>query len=142
MVEGDALLAAILANPADDLPRLVYADWLRERGYADREVRIEEHEYVGEYESGGIDRILRLAFSRRWPGVAFTLPEQFGTPALRAGVAELMRMDAIRSTQLRAAVGFGAPVILPPAVFSRIGGATTPTPPAAPPPPGGPTDRP
>jgi hypothetical protein len=48
-------------------------------------VRIEEHEYVGEYESGGIDRILRLAFSRRWPGVAFTLPEPDGTIEFDAG---------------------------------------------------------
>ncbi len=29
-------LAAILANPADDVPRLVYADWLDEQGQADR----------------------------------------------------------------------------------------------------------
>jgi uncharacterized protein (TIGR02996 family) len=31
-----ALLAAIEANPADDLPRLVYADWLEEHGQAVR----------------------------------------------------------------------------------------------------------
>jgi uncharacterized protein (TIGR02996 family) len=30
MTEQDAFLAAILANPADDLPRLVFADWLDE----------------------------------------------------------------------------------------------------------------
>lgn len=30
MTDGDALLAAILASPEDDLPRLVYADWLDE----------------------------------------------------------------------------------------------------------------
>jgi uncharacterized protein (TIGR02996 family) len=33
---GDALYVAILANPADDLPRLVYADWLEEHGDAER----------------------------------------------------------------------------------------------------------
>ncbi|HVL10941.1 MAG TPA: TIGR02996 domain-containing protein [Gemmata sp.] len=32
MNDGDALLAAILANPDDDTPRLVYADWLQENG--------------------------------------------------------------------------------------------------------------
>src|SRR5687768_5571910 len=32
MTDGDALLAAILANPDDDTPRLVYADWLQENG--------------------------------------------------------------------------------------------------------------
>jgi len=36
MTAGDALYEAILANPADDLPRLVYADWLEEHGDAER----------------------------------------------------------------------------------------------------------
>jgi uncharacterized protein (TIGR02996 family) len=31
-----ALLAAVRADPADDLPRLVYADWLEERGEVER----------------------------------------------------------------------------------------------------------
>src|SRR5262245_59686176 len=30
--DGDALLRAVLVDPADDLPRLAYADWLDERG--------------------------------------------------------------------------------------------------------------
>jgi uncharacterized protein (TIGR02996 family) len=29
---GDCLLAAIAAHPEDDLPKLVYADWLQEEG--------------------------------------------------------------------------------------------------------------
>lgn len=36
MTDHDALLAAVLAAPADDLPRLVYADWLDEHGDPDR----------------------------------------------------------------------------------------------------------
>ena len=32
MSDGDAILAAILAKPEDDAPRLVYADWLEEFG--------------------------------------------------------------------------------------------------------------
>lgn len=28
MTDRDALVAAVLANPAEDTPRLVYADWL------------------------------------------------------------------------------------------------------------------
>lgn len=32
MGERDALLRAVLADPANDLPRLVYADWLDEKG--------------------------------------------------------------------------------------------------------------
>jgi uncharacterized protein (TIGR02996 family) len=36
VTDGDALLLEILANPADDLVRLVYADWLEEVGEAER----------------------------------------------------------------------------------------------------------
>jgi uncharacterized protein (TIGR02996 family) len=36
VADRDAFLAAIAAAPADDLPRLVYADWLDDRGDADR----------------------------------------------------------------------------------------------------------
>ena len=36
MTTQDALLAAVLANPADDLPRLVYADYLEENGDPER----------------------------------------------------------------------------------------------------------
>ena len=32
MSDGDALLSAILASPEEDVPRLVYADWLDEVG--------------------------------------------------------------------------------------------------------------
>ena len=32
MSHGDAFLQAILAEPDDDAPRLIYADWLEERG--------------------------------------------------------------------------------------------------------------
>jgi uncharacterized protein (TIGR02996 family) len=36
MSNGDALLAAIIAAPDDDTPRLVYADWLDENGQPER----------------------------------------------------------------------------------------------------------
>ncbi len=36
MSDGDALLAAILAHPDEDTPRLVYADWLDEHNDPDR----------------------------------------------------------------------------------------------------------
>jgi uncharacterized protein (TIGR02996 family) len=36
MSDHDDLLRAICANPADDLPRLVFADWLEENGQAER----------------------------------------------------------------------------------------------------------
>jgi uncharacterized protein (TIGR02996 family) len=36
MTDGSAILRAILDNPDDDAPRLIYADWLDENGDADR----------------------------------------------------------------------------------------------------------
>src|SRR4051794_19420115 len=36
MPDDDAFLRAIIDNPDDDLPRLVYADWLDEHGDPDR----------------------------------------------------------------------------------------------------------
>lgn len=34
--DGDALFRAVCENPADETPRLVYADWLEENGHAER----------------------------------------------------------------------------------------------------------
>ncbi len=36
MTDGEALLAAILANPDDDAPRLIFCDWLEEHGEDER----------------------------------------------------------------------------------------------------------
>jgi uncharacterized protein (TIGR02996 family) len=36
MHDRDALLRAIIENPDDDAPRLIYADWLDEHGDPDR----------------------------------------------------------------------------------------------------------
>jgi uncharacterized protein (TIGR02996 family) len=36
MTDGAALLRAVLADPGDDAPRLVYADWLEENGQPER----------------------------------------------------------------------------------------------------------
>ena len=41
MSEGDALMRAILDQPDDDTPRLVYADWLDEQGNAEQKARAE-----------------------------------------------------------------------------------------------------
>ena len=40
MTDGEALIRSVLASPADDAPRLVYADWLEERG------RVEDAEFI------------------------------------------------------------------------------------------------
>src|SRR5262245_45655054 len=36
MIENQAMLSAIIADPNDDRPRLVYADWLEKHGQLDR----------------------------------------------------------------------------------------------------------
>lgn len=36
MSDGEALLAAIIRDPAEDTPRLMYADWLQENGHGER----------------------------------------------------------------------------------------------------------
>jgi uncharacterized protein (TIGR02996 family) len=41
MTDEDALIRAILAEPGDPAPRLIYADWLEERGDADSVRRAE-----------------------------------------------------------------------------------------------------
>ncbi len=41
MSDGDALLSVILAQPDEDVPRLVYADWLDENGTAPDRARAE-----------------------------------------------------------------------------------------------------
>src|SRR5215207_7846509 len=43
MSDAAALLAAIRAAPADDAPRLVYADWLDEHGQPERAALLREH---------------------------------------------------------------------------------------------------
>ena len=60
MSDEPALLAAILANPAEDVPRLVYADWLEEHGESERAefIRVQiqipqvERERLGHTEAG------------------------------------------------------------------------------------------
>lgn len=61
MSEREGLLAAILANPEADLPRLVYADWLDENGESERaefiRLQIEKSKLIADkacaaYESG------------------------------------------------------------------------------------------
>lgn len=51
MSDEDALLAAIIANPDDDTPRLVYADWLDENGQPERAEFIRVQIEVASWES-------------------------------------------------------------------------------------------
>lgn len=84
--ERDALMRAILANPDDDLPKLVYADWQEEHGdplhaelirlllersriSADRPIDLDEGrcKYPPEYAARGKVLENRLTFFRRRP---------------------------------------------------------------------------
>lgn len=61
MSDGDRLLAAIWAHPADDTPRLMYADWLQEQGQHARAefIRLQcELAHLDEWDD--TDRIARL----------------------------------------------------------------------------------
>ena len=72
MTEEDAFLAGIRAHPSDDLRRLVYADWLEERGTAEARakaeyLRLEVH--IAALAEGCLERdghILRLKKLARW----------------------------------------------------------------------------
>lgn len=70
MNDGDALLAAILANPDDDTARLVYADWLQEHGDEDRaafiRLQIERERLTPNVARfGSLAREERLLFARQ-----------------------------------------------------------------------------
>ena len=43
MPDAESFVAAVAANPADDLPRLVFADWLDENGDPARAAFIRDH---------------------------------------------------------------------------------------------------
>src|SRR6266508_240747 len=69
MSEEDALLAAIYANPDDDTPRLVYADWLDEHDQPERaefiraQIRLNEiHQTIPRQDEGEL--LLHYGLSR------------------------------------------------------------------------------
>jgi len=76
MTARDALLAAIAANPDDDLPRLVFADWLEENGNSERAefIRVECESARTDRTSPDYPTLLRradrllAAHSARWFG--------------------------------------------------------------------------
>jgi uncharacterized protein (TIGR02996 family) len=74
MRDRDAFLAAILAQPADDLPRLVFADWLDEHGDADRAefIRLQCAAARGELSAAAVHRMAELEAAHRpdWLGSA------------------------------------------------------------------------
>jgi uncharacterized protein (TIGR02996 family) len=67
MTERDALLAAILDNPKDDMPRLVFADWLQEYGDGDLDRATEEFIRLS-IRMTLKDQIILLANKNNWRG--------------------------------------------------------------------------
>jgi uncharacterized protein (TIGR02996 family) len=65
----DPFVAAICAEPEDDLPRLIYADWLDDRGDPRGEfIRLQLSEQVGE--PANVARVAELEklYGRKWAG--------------------------------------------------------------------------
>jgi uncharacterized protein (TIGR02996 family) len=107
MCDRDAFLAAILAAPADDLPRLIFADWLDEHGDADRAefIRLQCAAARGDLAARSI------AATRRQAVLAKTHRDEWLGPLARA----------VYSAEYRR--GFAEHAVLPAAVFLREGPA-------------------
>jgi uncharacterized protein (TIGR02996 family) len=97
----EAFLRDILANPGDDTPRLVYADWLEDHGEHDRAelIRVEcarekLPDFVPEYNRlDRRSRELRKTHEEEWFGPLLPLVEEFGT---RRGFVEEVTLRASR----------------------------------------------
>jgi len=110
MTEADAFLAAIIANPDDDLPRLVFADWLEEH---DDSLRAEFIRGQSALAAGSTDTeiakrmvAIEAANRRRW-----SIPGVPGRQEFRRGFVEYIHMSACdfltNATQLERA----APIV-------------------------------
>jgi uncharacterized protein (TIGR02996 family) len=93
MGERDAFLAAIRAAPENDLPRLVFADWLDEHGEPERarfiRVGVELAKYTPPRKVVGVPRNERIVGSRG--------EERGGVTTLRTGKYERPEMDLVCS---------------------------------------------
>src|SRR5262249_13070706 len=98
MTPEQAFLEEIWDNPDDDLPRLIYADWLEERGDARGEFirlpgelnrTVEDNPRRAEMEAR--ERVLLSANVRAWTGELFGLVERW---EYRRGFVEGVRMAA------------------------------------------------
>jgi uncharacterized protein (TIGR02996 family) len=121
MSDRDALFAGILADPDDDLPRLVYADWLEEHG---RPADVARARFVRlQVEMARIDPL-----SDRFPRDYFAAADELAGLAarwLRAWLAELPAAVAAEVWKRRPGAdafrrGFLESVQLPPEVFARV----------------------
>lgn len=129
MTERDALLRAILVDPADDVARLVYADWLEEHGEPLRAAFIRAQ--VAEPDRA-------VTFGRKkapggrwaWGVTKFGLPnfvrwERLATALARSVLPPVLRSLPPHYRYLRVTIrrGFIAEVQLPAGVWDRYGPA-------------------
>jgi uncharacterized protein (TIGR02996 family) len=120
IAEGNALLRAVLEDPADDLPRLAYADWLDEQGNETGRSRAEfiraqvELSRIGHRPAGCGDRSCPCAgLSRR----ARSLARTGNPPNVSVWAGE--PLNTIPKARYRFSRGFVAEVEMPPWWFSR-----------------------
>jgi uncharacterized protein (TIGR02996 family) len=79
MSEQAAFLAAVLAAPEDDLPRLIYADWLEEHGDPRGEfIRLQVAAHYGDVTAGRAAAALEREFGREWAGPLASWAYQVG----------------------------------------------------------------
>lgn len=60
MSDRDALLAAIRANPRDDAPRLIMADWLDEHNEPELAQRLRLGDWLAPYDDPIFEQIQRI----------------------------------------------------------------------------------
>src|SRR5262245_41171049 len=100
MAGAEGLLADICANPEDDTPRLVYADWLEEHGEPERaefirlQIRLAQRpEDDPRYELGQRQDDLLAAHGESWLG---PLRQRLEVPVWRRGFVEGGRLTLAR----------------------------------------------
>jgi uncharacterized protein (TIGR02996 family) len=114
MTDEDALLAAIVAHPDDDTPRLVYADWLDEHGQPDRAEFIRlQCELAQVSEADQSQKSLQRAAWLLWRHTKEWLPQPSESlPGaryrFRRGFPELMEVDARHLLSQRGENDFGS----------------------------------
>ena len=113
MTDADAFLAAIVAAPGEDLPRLVYADWLDEHGDPDRaefirlQIAVARGELAGARALAAGARALELqaANKARWE-----IPDLHGGQTFRRGFVEGLRISTEEFVTHADRIGRAAPV--------------------------------
>src|SRR5262245_30883231 len=104
MTEHDALLRAICENPCDDLPRLVYADWLVENGQPEPAGFIRTQIEMARLDEWDARRVRyeqqldpQAPYRQPWASEVFSgLPGPFswcGTPLVRRGFPWCLRIE-------------------------------------------------